>query len=71
MNKQLREFYLDWVNNYLTVETMAEQHELDVAHARTLIDMGRDAHQKYVDEVKRLEHWARLRRDYPAIERTK
>ena len=52
MNKQLREFYLDWVNNYLTVETMAEQHELDVAHARTLIDIGRDAHQQYVDEVK-------------------
>jgi len=71
MNKQIREFYLDWFNNYLTVEKMAEHHELDVAHARTLIDMGRDAHQKYVDEVKRLEHWARLRRDYSAIERTK
>jgi hypothetical protein len=51
MNKQLREFYLDWVNNYLTVETMAEHHGLDVSHARTLIDIGRDAHQQYIDEV--------------------
>jgi len=51
MNKQLREFYLDWVNNYLTVETMAEHHGLDVSHACALIDIGRDAHQQYIDEV--------------------
>jgi len=51
VNKQLREFYLDWVNNYLTVETMAEHHELDVEHARVLIGIGRDAHQQYIDEV--------------------
>ena len=51
MNRQLREFYLDWVNNYLTVETMAEHHDLDVRHARILIDIGRDAHQQYIDEV--------------------
>jgi len=53
MNTQLREFYLDWVNNYLTVETMAEHHGLDVQHARTLINMGRYAHQQYIDEVAR------------------
>ena len=51
MNKQLREFYLDWVNNYLTVETMAMHYGLDVRHARILIDIGRDAHQQYIDEV--------------------
>ena len=51
MNKQLREFYLDWFNNYLTIEKMAEHHDLDVEHARTLIGIGRDAHQQYIDEV--------------------
>jgi hypothetical protein len=51
MDKQIREFYLDWVNNYLTVETMAEHHGLDVTHARTLIDIGRDAHEKHVKDL--------------------
>jgi adenine-specific DNA glycosylase len=30
MAKQLQAFYLDWVNNYLTVEKMAEHNELTV-----------------------------------------
>ena len=51
MNAQLMDFYLDWVNNYLTVEVMAEHHGLDVVHARVLIGIGRDAHQQYIDEV--------------------
>ena len=51
MNKQLREFYLDWFNNYLTVEKMAEHHDLDVEHARTLIGIGRDAHQQYIEDM--------------------
>ena len=51
MNKQLREFYLDWFNNYLTVEKIAEHHGLDVEHARLLIGIGRDAHQEYIEEM--------------------
>jgi len=51
MNAQLMDFYLDWVNNYLTVEVMAEHHELDVRHALVLIGIGRDAHQQYIDEA--------------------
>jgi len=49
MNKQLREFYLDWVNNYLTVETMAEHHGLDVDDAKALINMGRYMHHRHVE----------------------
>ena len=79
MNKQVREFYLDWFNNYLTIEKMAEHHDLDVEHARTLIVIGRDAHLQYIeaqhqDNLKKNKYyyeWARLRRDYPAIECTK
>ena len=51
MNKQLREFYLDWVNNYLTVETMAEHHGLDVDDAKTLISMGRYMHHRHIDQM--------------------
>jgi hypothetical protein len=53
MNKQLREFYLDWVNNYLTVETMAEHHGLDVDDAKALISMGRYMHHRHVETMNR------------------
>ena len=51
MNAQVIDFYLDWFNNYLTIEKMAEHHGLDVEHARVLIGIGRDAHQQYIDQV--------------------
>lgn len=51
MNKQLREFYLDWFNNYLTIEKIAEHHGLDVDDAKTLISMGRYMHHRHIDEV--------------------
>ena len=53
MNKQIIEFYLDWVNNYLTVETMAEHHGLDVDDAKTLISMGRYMHHRHVETMNR------------------
>lgn len=36
-----REFYLDYVNNYLTVEKIAEHYEISEALAKALIDEGR------------------------------
>lgn len=52
MNKQLREFYLDWLNNYLTVEKIAEHHGLDVDDAKALISMGRYMHHNHVERIK-------------------
>ena len=51
MNKQLREFYLDWFNNYLTVEKIAEHHGLDVDDAKALINMGRYLHHRHVETM--------------------
>mgnify|MGYP000397901187 CR=1 FL=1 len=34
-------------------------------------DNQSDVYSGVVEAQERLEHWARLRRDYPAIERTK
>ena len=51
MAKQLQEFYLDWVNNYLTVDKMAEHHELTVADARLLIELGRSYHEEGLNNV--------------------
>ncbi len=49
MGDQLRAFYLDWFNNYLTVEKIAEHHGLDLDDAKALIGMGRYMHHRHVE----------------------
>jgi hypothetical protein len=39
-----RAFYLDWVNNYISLEKIAEHHGISVELARLLISEGRDTH---------------------------
>ena len=41
----LQDIYLEYVNNYLTVEFYAEYNGLTVDHARTLIDLARSVSQ--------------------------
>ena len=49
MGDQLRAFYLDWFNNYLTIEKIAEHHGLDLDDAKTLISIGRYMHHRHVE----------------------
>jgi len=51
MNNILRETYLDWVNNFLTVEYFAEYHNISVEDAHALINMGKQYHEQYVELV--------------------
>ena len=51
-SKYLREFYLDYVNNYLTVEKIAEHNELDPGDATILIQLGKKYHENYVQMMK-------------------
>ena len=51
MAKQLQEYYLDWVNNYLTVDKIAEHHEITVADAELLINLGRSYHKEGLNNV--------------------
>ena len=51
MSNQLKAFYLDWMNNYLTVEKMAEHNELTVEDTAILINLGRSYHQESCDNV--------------------
>lgn len=44
MRSQLKEFYLDYVNNYLTVAKIAEHNEIAYKYAETLINIGRVLH---------------------------
>jgi hypothetical protein len=49
MGDQLIAFYLDWFNNYLTVEKIAEHHGLDLNDAKALISIGMYMHYKDVE----------------------
>lgn len=51
MNKILREFYLDYVNNYLTVEKIAEHNGIGTDHAIKLIEMGKEYHEEYCEVI--------------------
>lgn len=42
IRKTLETIYLDWYNNYLTVECFAEHNGLTNAQAATLINLARD-----------------------------
>ena len=51
MSNQLKAFYLDWMNNYLTIEKMAEHNEMTVEDTATLINLGRSYHHADFDNV--------------------
>lgn len=40
--------YLEWVNNFLTVERFAEYYSLTIDEAEELIKTGREAHENIV-----------------------
>lgn len=42
MKKQLIEFYLDWVNNYLSPAKMASDYGITESQCKTLINIGRE-----------------------------
>ena len=42
---KLRESYLDYVNNYLTVGAYADHNGITVKQAETFIQLGRECHE--------------------------
>ena len=51
-DKLLRDLFLDWFNNYLTVEKFAEHRELSVLDAKRFIELGRTIHENNVQCIK-------------------
>ena len=45
MAEKLKSFYLEWVNDYLAVERIAEDHEISVDDAELFIVLGRLYHE--------------------------
>lgn len=42
--------FMDWFNNFLTVERFAEYYELEIEQAKKAIDTGREIHNKRANE---------------------
>ena len=51
-NKVLQDIFLDWLNNYLTVEVFAEHNGLTIKEATDLIYLSGSIHQRLVTEYK-------------------
>lgn len=52
MREILKELALDWTNNYLTIEKIAEHHDISVEDMVTLISMGKRYHEKDVEHTQ-------------------
>lgn len=52
MKEKLIEFYLDWVNNWLSTVKMAEHYGLTKCECQELIEMGRKYHEENIERLK-------------------
>ena len=52
LNMVLREYYLDWVNNWLSVEAFAGYHELSIQQAMDIIKIGSYLHESYCETMR-------------------
>lgn len=48
MKTKLANMFLDWFNNFLTIERFASYYEVDEEKARRIIEIGRRIHEKRV-----------------------
>ena len=48
----LADLYLDWVNNFLTIEKFSEYYGLDEEDAKQLLVLAKKCHEQRVDFIK-------------------
>jgi hypothetical protein len=51
MEETLRKLYLDWVNNWLSIDAFAEHHGIRPGDAIDLLLVCKSIHENYVKEV--------------------
>ena len=51
----LADLYLDWVNNFLTIERFSEYYCLDEEDAKDLLKLAKKCHEQRVDYLKDIE----------------
>ena len=52
---QLADLYLEWWNDWLTIERFAEFHGVSVSDATALINMGREYHDQRAARIQAVE----------------
>jgi hypothetical protein len=57
-NKLLRQVYVEWFDNFLTIEKFAEWHGMTPEDAQSLIDLANKAMKHYAEMTKAQEHTA-------------
>jgi len=45
----LKDIYLDWVNNYISVTKFAYDNNLTLGQSKKLIELSRDVYKKQID----------------------
>lgn len=50
MREQLAEWYLDFVNNFISVEGFAEYYEISTDEANNIINLGKKFHFQKIEE---------------------
>ena len=48
----LADLYLDWVNNFLTIEKFSEYYGLDEEDAKQLLVLAKKCHEQRIDFIK-------------------
>ena len=56
MKQQLVDFYLDWVNNFLSISYMAEWYGITIGECTELVEIGKKYHEERVRLYKLLEN---------------
>ena len=51
-NAYLRELYLNYRNDYLTIQLFAENHQIEVEDMRRIIAIGEKLHEKHVEMLQ-------------------
>ena len=54
---EIIDFYLDYVNDYLSVDLIAEHNEISTQHANQLIEIGREMHEVRVKLRRERDNW--------------
>ena len=52
LRDKLADLYLDWVNNFLTIEKFSEYYGLDEEDAKQLLVLAKKCHEQRVDFIK-------------------
>ena len=56
-NSYLRELYLDWINNYMSVSVIAEHHNIDIDTMVILLSKGKTLHEDYIRTMRHGSAW--------------